>query len=335
MRRALTFILAAVNNRLVLPVLKVFKIRTVFMIYPENLDFACHYVYRPFVRIFRWRANLLGAYKQNGELGLIFGTQFGSFDNNKAIVKGIKEGRLGKLIEIFEYKRRLVGAKRIALAGTMPSICRKYGVNVPVLDTEATPLAVATALVAAIKLLDLDKDDTAVVLLGGNGFVARNLVSHLIDLELEIISIDLENRSDFFQNVIDAYSSNVIILNCTWKGELGKYFEDIRRCREMKPLVAILDEVYPGLDRFLVQLLSHHSIPYIRVKGVAADWVYPAFPFEYGRGGFVFPASGGGENIEDLLLQNGYDDGLVAVLPCCAAHLPISGKLRIVIERLC
>ena len=303
-----------------------------FCVYAEERRFLDYFFFSWLAPYFQWRPTIVGYYTQGKVRGLILAATF--FDpRGRELLKAAQDGRLKNLVDRLGLIRNQVGAERRALAGVLPSVCHRYNIPIPDVDVDATPLAVSTALAALLKILKInyESEDYSLIILGSEGFVASRVYGLIDEIISNIDRIDAKCSlpGDFDEAVIRNQGKSQIILNCTGRGELKKYFPDFNRYSllrskgEIDFFQVICDEVYPGLNEGDVQYLESVGVAYVRIGGIVVDKINPSFPDEYNAGGFVFPV--GSEPINDIaevFLREGVYMDKALILPCCAASTP-------------
>lgn len=304
---------------------KVCNIKVVFLCYPEEKRFTNNFLYS-WLHKYAKSPFVIGYFRQNGNLGLTFAIN---------LENGLKElmtmGKGGKLAEIYQRMEDVcvfAGADKVALAGSIPSVCSRFKIDIPKVDTTVTPWAVSLAVLATKKMLTISECE--LIMIGVSGFVGVRVRKHLFDLFPDYYGVTLENKETFSRELA-RNTKPIIILNISEKGAIQSYLSEMILCSQQRKII-ILDEVYPGIINPLdLQMMDEVGISYVRIIGVLADQVVPPFPGEYNRGGFVFPMTDrNSREISDYLVCDGYHWAEAPVIPCCAAS--DSDNLRVVIR---
>lgn len=272
------------------------RFKTVFLLYPANEKYLLSYAYLWYAQKFKWKPCLLGLFRQDHGWGLIFGIS--------AMEKDFLRDSNGEQIQTMERSmeniRKIIGAKQKSFAGILPGLLGARGI----VDNPVESLITAKVVLQALRITREQenlKEDTDIVILGGNGFVGRLVVKALADTGYRgaIHSVDVGNCHEFKTLSDRLRGKSTILLNATKRGALGEYIP------LLWPEVVVLNEVYPEPSRDELNLLNGIGIRCYHIVGMQGK-SWPAFPRGYAGG-----------------------------IPCCASFLPEAGEkdYRVIIER--
>lgn len=246
-------------------------IKSVFIAYPANENYALSYVYKGRISKVKWDPWLVSPLWQNGKLTLMFviSSSNGDFkENNK---------HLRHLVKRTERIRKLLCAERKTFAGTLPGIL--YGRIV-----REAPEAELTADVIVQIVQEVEKKEALpnvpVIILGGRGFIGRRVVKRLKKIKdaSKIYSVDLPNENKTEKKQIDLPNElrgkKVIMLNITLKGVISNYIDQVW------PGMIIINEVYPEPDPCILECLKNAGCICYHIVGVRAK-SFPKFPGAY------------------------------------------------------
>src|SRR5262249_55939007 len=143
-------------------------IRTVFVVYPGSKEIRSTYSYGAVREWAAWRPTLIGAYRQTGLWGLIFG--IGSTEREFERPDMVK--RLEQLHARMETIRRTVRAQEVRFAGVLPSrFCA-----IDIARRESEPLAAVAAILRAEAIVrgwEQIDESAPLIVLGANGLIGR------------------------------------------------------------------------------------------------------------------------------------------------------------------
>jgi hypothetical protein len=248
------------------------RIKGVFLLYPARQAYADALAYRWHQRRFAWCPGLVGAYRQDGGLGLIFGIpdleeKLRDEDNGEHVL-----GLMRKM----ERVRQLVGAERKIFAGILPSRFAKLGVADEQLEQqrELTARAVVSALDQVVARTGVPRAGP-IVLIGGKGYIA----SKVFDLcrDRSTYTVDIGEFDTFRRLAQEAHGGAAVVINLAKSTALAEYTE------HFWPGVVVLNEVYPEPDETELAALAVRGVRCFHVVGVAGR-AWPRFPRAY-RGG--------------------------------------------------
>ncbi len=261
-------------------------IRNVFLLYAADERYLRKYVYRWYARNFQWSPRVVGVLRQNGRWGLYFG--IGATED---ALEGDVGGNLSIMVERMERIRTLVGAEQKTFAGIIPGLLKAKDILKDPVEQEITATAVHRAI-EQIKQIEEMPEDTALIVIGGMGFIGRRVVENMRNdgFQGPIHSVDLKKSENFEQVVRTLKGRPTILLNVSRRGALTRYIP----C--LWPEAVVLNEVYPEPDRSEVVAIREKGARCYHISGVAA-WAWPSFP-------------------------KGYKGGI----PCCASFLPAEGE---------
>lgn len=260
------------------------RIKGVFLLYPARRAYADALAYRWHQRRFAWHPGLVGLYRQDGRLGLIFGIpnmedQLRE-DHNAADVMG--------LMHKMERIRDLISADRKIFAGILPSRFTRLGVTDDQLEQQRslTARAVVSALDQVMASCGMDAT-TPILLIGGNGYIASKVFELCAGRPAH--KVDLDGFATFRSLTEAMRGRPMIAVNLAKSSALAGYMDSFW------PGVVVLNEVYPEPDEAELSALAARGVRCFHVVGVAGR-AWPRFPRAY-RNGIpccaALPAAGG------------------------------------------
>lgn len=248
------------------------SIAGVFLLYPARREYADALAYRWHQKRFSWSPGLVGIYRQNGRLGLIFGIP----DMEDDVRREENGANVLSLLERMEQIRRIVGAERKIFAGILPSTFSRLGAVDPHLAEQRT--LTAKAVISALDQVMHSQGlgpDTPIFVLGGRGYIASEVIS--LAQGRPLIAIDLDGMA-FFRDVAGHLGAKpAVVINITKSGALTEY------AAHLWSGCVVLNEVYPEPASDELALLSRRGVSCFHVVGVPGTAV-PKFPRAY-RGG--------------------------------------------------
>jgi hypothetical protein len=272
------------------------RIKTIFLLYPANEKFTRAYVFDWYAELCKWSPTLCGFFKQNNRWGLSFAISSSEkhfIEQNNRDLLHLLEARVEKI-------RRLVGAQQKTFAGILPGllVTKKIVTHSP--ENKTTVAAIIQAIGRVKQEADLPAD-APIIVLGGFGFVGRELVTALQGDISPIHPVDIHNKSDFDSIAASLRPMPVIVLNLTKRGALREY------ALKLWPGTVVLNEVYPEPGREELEIMAEQGTRCWHIVG-AKGQAWPPFPSAYRNG-----------------------------IPCCASFLPdggTEGDYEVIIEQL-
>jgi hypothetical protein len=284
------------NNRIIWSVLGVLNkrlrlIKTIFLAYPANNNFAKEYVFDSVLEETRWHPWFTGFFIQNGKVGLKFAISSTESDFRD-------ENNLEQLRSLWfkmSYLKHLLESDQVTFAGVLPGIFYKKNIihRLPI-ELDNTVQAVKKAVLSVIVDLQLDID-TPIIVLGGKGFIGNKFMYEMSDRK--VYSIDIKDKSNkhSLDKIIDSAKSKVIILNVASQRAL---LDNLLYFNEK---VIIINEVYPEPSVEIINKIKSQGGVLFHIVGVAGR-SFPRFPRAY-RNGIPCCASWNSENTDVKLIK--------------------------------
>lgn len=239
-------------------------IESVFLAYPGSEKYALAYAYPWRVRIIRWNPYFCGFLLQDRRLTVMFA--IASHDDHFRDPGNTDE--LRRLVERVEKLRVLIGARQKTFAGVLPGILARHGILGDAPEGDIT----AALVIQAIDNLTPDSHETPpVIVLGGDGFVGRRLVSQLRARGSSVYSVDPVSGGSWPAH-LEGHSA--IIVNVANRDALKGYLD------RLWPEALVLNEVYPEPHPDVIDHLTQQGIALHHVVGVKAR-AFPPLPAAY------------------------------------------------------
>ena len=266
------------NNRLVWALIGVINkrlqfVKTIFLAYPANSQFAREYVFDNVLDETRWNPWFTGIFIQNGKVGLKFAISSTESDFRD-------ESNLDKLRDLWlkmNYLQHLLETDHMTFAGVLPGLFYKNNIiNKLPIELENTVQAVKKAVVSVINSLGVSKD-SPIVVLGGKGFVGNKFIDEMSDYNVYCIDIKDKDNQYSVQNIMDSATDKVIILNVASHRALQDnllYFNE---------KAIIINEVYPEPYTRIVNKIKSQGGVLFHIVGVEGR-AFPRFPKAYRNG---------------------------------------------------
>jgi hypothetical protein len=282
--RIIWAVLGGVNKRLRL-------IKTIFLAYPANHNFAREYVFDSVLEETRWHPWFTGFFIQNRKIGLKFAISSTEDDFRD-------ENNLDQLRSLWlkmSYLRHLLESDQMTFAGVLPGIFYKKNIihRLPI-ELDNTVQAVKKAVLLVIDDLKLDIN-TPIIVLGGKGFIGNKFIYEMSNRK--VYCIDIKDKSNKYRldEIIYSAKSKVIILNVASQRAL---LDNLLYFNEK---VIIINEVYPEPSAETVNKIKSQGVVLFHIVGVAGR-SFPRFPRAY-RNGIPCCASWNSENTDIKLIK--------------------------------
>ncbi len=282
------------NNRIVWSILGVFNkrfklIKTIFLAYPANHNFAKEYVFDSVLEETRWYPWFTGFFIQNGKVGLKFAISSTEDDFRD-------ENNLDQLRSVWlkmSYLQHLLESDQMTFAGILPGVFYKKNIinNLPV-ELDNTVQAVKKSVLLVIEELNLN-NKTPIIVLGGKGFIGDKFITEMSDKK--IYCIDIKDNNYSINELINSANDKVIILNVASQRALQDnliYFNE---------KVIIINEVYPEPSTEIVNRIKSQGGTIFHIVGVSGR-SFPRFPRAY-RNGIPCCASWNSKNTDVKLIK--------------------------------
>jgi len=256
--------IGALNGRLRL-------IKTLFVVYPGSDELLSKYCYGKVRDRAAWRPTLVGAYRQTGAWGLMFGIANAEREFQRP--DAIK--RLAELHARMEAIRKTVRAREVRYAGVLPS--RFCAEGIVTRDSEA--VAAVAAIVRAETIIrgwERIDESAPVIVLGANGLLGQQLMSRLAKRIVHGIDVgpwgeDFANRASWPAHLT---GRRALLINVARSETLALYLDLLWSS------LVVLNEVYPPPGPRVLQRLSALGCSCYHLAG-AVGTAYPDFPWPY------------------------------------------------------
>ena len=159
-----------------------------------------------------------------------------------------------------------MGAKSIHFAGIIPGCLKYRRVSRPNIEQEATSIAVVKAIQSLRNQLG-HTPDAPVVLLGYRGFVGREVMRKLTQMNLRVSGVEKDDR-------LVAPGVPHLVVNITLPEAINTHIECFNEHS------VLLNEVYPAPGREVLEYLRSKCVQVYHLAGVRAE-TWPAFPDAY------------------------------------------------------
>lgn len=264
-------------------------IESIVLLYPAVPKYALHFGYKKYLVKAKWKPHLIGLIWQNRKMKFVFAISA----TEKDFVDPDNQKNLKRLVERLEKIRKLLKAYEKRFAGILPGILLSRGLikYSPELAGEIEMIVEAEK---QIRILEKYELNVPLLILGGKGFIGRELVKRFSKNGRDVYSIDKED----FPNKWPAYlqGKKAVLINVSRKEALLQYIPFLW------PELIVINEVYPEPTEQELKKLKEIGIRCYHIVGVKGKAI-PNFPYAY-QGG----------------------------IPCCAAHFV--KEIKIIIKRL-
>ncbi len=246
-------------------------IKTIFLLYPADEKYTAAYVYKWYARSMRWTPRLVGLFRQNGFVGIIFGvsaTEKDFLQNDNIESLKLLESRLDRI-------RHLLKAEQKTFAGILPGALKARGI----LDnTPETDIAVEAIVRAEEKLRSHTgyRADVPLIILGGKGYVGRRIMKKFDGRDKYCVDL-VDNHVDMSSWPRHLTGEQAILINVTKKAALAHYLD------LFWPELVLLNETYPEPTEEELKVLKAKGCQAYHISGVKAQ-ALPSFPRAYNGG---------------------------------------------------
>jgi len=260
----------------------------VFLCYPVEERFADHFASRRRQKKNSWQPWLIGFMWQEQSSSIVF-----AISASETELRAASTHNLVSLVAQIEDLQRSLGASRIAMAGILPSLLRARRLRHSGIEFEITCRAVASAIEKIVS--SVRPACKSIVVLGGRGFIGRNLVRTLASIQNTLPVYAVDKGDELF-----SYPSSLYV-NCTQPGFIEKQWQ-------MFPCGSIiLNEVYPAPNLEVVSRLEENGVKVFHVAGLPGRML-PRMPGEYKDAIPCCAAKPGG--VSDVIVKRIILDGI-------------------------
>lgn len=243
-------------------------IRTVFLAYPASDNYADPYCYDFQLDDCKWNPRISGFLRQNHKLGLMLVISA----TNSDFLEPANRENLRAMVKRVERIQSWLSIPQKTFAGILPGVLVANRMLRESIERKVTVRAVILAE-ERVRAQEDFPSDTALIVLGGRGFIGRALIKQLTDRE--VYCVDIANGFDVWPAHLRGLPC--IAINVTTKAVLNEYLS------LFWPQLVLLNEVYPPPDDQEILQLQRAGITTYHLVGVQAQ-SWPAFPADYAGG---------------------------------------------------
>lgn len=265
------------------------RIYSLHLTYPVEPRFIAPYAFqnavmKPVYRMVAWSPSPIGRFRQGAETGLFLGVTADE-------VTLLTAGNTAKLSHLCRRLRRiqwLTGAKKVSLAGVLPSYIARNQIDTKGLKIDDPRPATRQALLSAIDqtiAAEFTGAQPQIVLFGGAGYVGSDLACALEDRGHTPRIIDKKGPGETAQSCLaELQGRDVLMVDVARRQALDPHIP------ALWPGVVLLNETYPEPTGASLAALHDQGVIVRHVAGVEGR-LQPPLPGGYG-----------------------------GAVPCCAAH---------------
>jgi hypothetical protein len=255
---------ALLNNTLAFWVFKRLALfQAVFVIYPATNQYANYFAFPWRQKANAWKPWIVGVIKHpSGTRTLLFGISSGESD----IKSNNNVAELEHLHHVTKDIADRIGARSTHFAGIIPGCLKYRRVSRPNIEQEATSIAVVKAIQSLRDQLG-HTPDAPVVLLGYRGFVGREVMRRLTQMNLTVSGVEKDDG-------LVVPSVPHLVVNITLPEAINTHIESFNEHS------VLLNEVYPAPGREVLEYLRSKCVQVYHLAGVRAE-TWPAFPDAY------------------------------------------------------
>jgi hypothetical protein len=242
---------------------------SVFFCYPGDSRYAAYYSYPATRVLLRWMPSIIGVFEQGGRWALICASPV----TEQEFTDTLHAPGLALLLRRLERVRRLVGARRISLAGILPSFLARAHSQYSGTFTDNTSEVVRQAvhsLRGDVQQLQAYK----VVLLGGAGRIGRRVHELLRQDGVAVVAWDLTPDSAPVEHPIG--DGPVLLVDVSRYRAINSYID------RLPSRSVVLNEVFPEPGPDVLRALRERNIAVFHIAGVKAR-VFPPLPHGYAK----------------------------------------------------
>lgn len=255
---------ALLNNSLAFWIFKKLGLfQAVFVIYPATSQYANYFSFHRRQKANMWKPWIVGVIKHpSGARTLSFAISSDEGD----IKSDAKASDLRHMHQVTNELAERIGAKSTHFAGIIPGCLKYRRVSRPNTEQEATSIAVVKAIQSLRTQLG-HTPDVPVVLLGYRGFVGREVMRRLTQMNLAVSGVEKDDK-------LIAPNIPHLVVNITLPEAINTHIESFNEHS------VLLNEVYPAPDREILEHLHSKSVQVYHLAGVQAE-AWPIFPGAY------------------------------------------------------
>lgn len=237
--------------------------QAVFIVYPASNQYANYFSFQWRQKINMWKPWIVGVIKHpSGARTLSFAISSDEGD----IKSDAKASDLRRLHQVTKELAEKIGAKSIHFAGIIPGCLKYRRVSRPNTEQEATSIAVVKAIQSLRAQLG-HATDAPVVLLGYKGFIGREVMRRLTQINLAVSGVEKHDQ-------LIVPSAPHLVINITQPEAINTHIESLNEHS------VLLNEVYPVPDWEVLEYLRSKSVQVYHLAGVRAE-TWPEFPGAY------------------------------------------------------
>lgn len=252
---------------------------SIFYCYAGSPDFIASYAPPGTISLFRWIPSPIAYLRQGGQLGLVLASpvteaEFLDPANHKGFLRLQK--RLARIA-------RIMHVDVINVAGILPGVLARHG-ELQVNDSRPFVVDAVSEAVARLLADHLPPDTRDVIVIGGAGYLGREVTAALCERGLRCHVVDPRSRGDSLPQGLSG--TPCLLVDIARKGVIEQYVP------QMWPGLVVLNEVFPRPSRRIVREMAARGVKVFHLAGVAGS-ITPSLP-------------------------HGYENAV----PCCAVHQP-------------
>lgn len=237
--------------------------QAVFVIYPATSQYADYFSFQRRQKINVWEPWIVGIIKHpSGARTLSFAISSDEGD----IKSDAKASDLRHMHQVTKKLAEKIGAKSIHFAGIIPGCLKYRRVSRPNTEQEATSIAVVKAI-QSLRAQRGHTPDAPVVLLGYKGFVGREVMRRLTQMNLAVSGVEKGEK-------LVAPNIPHLMVNITLPEAINIHLESFNEQS------VLLNEVYPAPDMEIIEHLHSKGVQVFHLAGVKAE-AWPIFPNAY------------------------------------------------------
>lgn len=244
-------------------------IKSTFICYAGNANYAQHYSFKFMRSWLRWRPTPIGVFRQGKKWGIVFATPMTEED----FLNPKNRDHFLRLLDRLENINALLGVRLTSYAGVIPSHLHANGYKSDVSDHFSKPLPVINKSIEIIISKEFpDNPDVPIILLGGNGKIGTPLKYHWRDSSTDIYVVDPNGGNASLPR--ELYGKPTILVDVSRRGVIRKYID------EMWENIVILNETFPEPSKSTISLINSKGVPIYHLSGVKGV-VIPSLPHGY------------------------------------------------------
>jgi len=241
------------------------RIQSFFIFYASKPEHFKYYLYDWVNNRTKWKLFFCGFHKQNGKYGIHFAINA----DESELISNENHEKFSIFLDKNSMWAKFSGIQFVNYAGILPSVINKRKLAS---YQSASNVVISEIMLKCIRKVCEEENiknikDVEFYILGGQGFIGKEVVKIFKNNNLETYSIDMKEELNFNDN-----NKIKILLNVSRRGVIEKYKD------KFNSTVIIVNEVFPDpkLSGYDIRSAYH-------IKGVEAENVFPALPNGYDK----------------------------------------------------